>query len=94
MMENALMKKPEFEKWELAIIKEYKNADIIISVEHQLFTFDYRFTMTDRQTNIVLATGKVTVWDGQIASRKFAQQIIVKLKELREPKPETEKKKS
>ena len=92
MMENALMKKPEFEKWELAIIKEYKNADIIISVEHQLFTFDYRFTMTDRQTNIVLATGKVTVWDGQIASRKFAQQIIVKLKELREPKSNTENK--
>lgn len=92
MMENALMKKPEFEKWELAIIKEYKNADIIISVEHQLFTFDYRFTMTDRQTNIVLATGKVTVWDGQIASRKFAEKIIAKLKTLREPKKNSENK--
>jgi hypothetical protein len=90
MMENALMKKPEFEKWELVIIKEYKNADIIISVEHQLFTFDYRYTMTDRQTNIVLATGKVTVWDGKLASAKFAKMIIAKLKELREPKNSNE----
>lgn len=83
MLENALMKRPEFEKWKLAIIKEYKNADIIINVEHQLFTFDYRYTMTDRKTSIVLATGKVTVWDGNIASHKFAKQIIAKLKDLK-----------
>ena len=82
-MENALIKRLEFEKWKLAIIKEYKNADIIINVEHQLFTFDYRYTMTDRKTSIVLATGKVTVWDGNIASHKFAKQIIAKLKALK-----------
>ena len=83
MMENALMKKPEFEKWKLALIQQEKNADIIINVEHQLFTFDYRYTMIDRQTSLVLASGKVTVWDGKIASKKFADKIIAKLKQLR-----------
>ncbi|MBA2737583.1 MAG: trypsin-like peptidase domain-containing protein, partial [Pyrinomonadaceae bacterium] len=94
MMENSLMKKPEFEKWKLAIVKEAKTADVMINVEHQLFTFDYRFTMSDRRTSIVLASGKVTVWDGKIASDKFAKMIIAKLKALKEPNPASEKKTS
>jgi hypothetical protein len=92
MMENALMKKPEFEKWNLAIVKELKLADVLINVEHQLFTFDYRFTMSDRKTSIVLASGKVTVWDGNIASGKFAKMIIAKLKELKNTKDKPDNK--
>ncbi|CAN5485706.1 hypothetical protein BH10ACI2_BH10ACI2_15520 [soil metagenome] len=85
MMENALMKMPEFEKWKLAIVKDIKLADIEIKVEHVLFTFDYNYSMTDRRTNILLATGKTTVWDGNLASGKFAKLIIEKLKPGREP---------
>jgi S1-C subfamily serine protease len=95
MMEAALQKMPEFEKWKLAIVNGWDkrdNSDIDLNVEHQLFTFDYRFTMTDRRTGIVLATGKVTVWDGNLASDKFAKQIIAKLKELREPETDSDKK--
>jgi hypothetical protein len=94
MMENSLMKKPEFEKWQLTIVNEQKVADVLINVEHQLFTFDYRYTMSDRRTSIVLASGKVTVWDGKIASNKFARMIMAKLKPLKETKPPAENKKS
>ena len=83
MMERALLKMPEFAKWKLSLIQEYKNADIVINVEHQLFTFDYRYTMTDRKTSIVLASGKVTVWDGGMASEKFAKQIVAKLRDIK-----------
>lgn len=92
MMENALMKMPEFKTRELAIIKDYKNADIIINVEHQLFTWDYRLTMIDRQTKIVLVSDKVTVWDGKIASKKFAKKIVSKLKELKNKKEDPKNK--
>lgn len=97
MLENALMKAPEFAKWKLAIINGWDKrslADVVIEVEHQLFTFDYRFTMTDRKTGIVLLSGKVTVWDGKAASDKFAKTIITKLKEFKEPKTEAETKTS
>lgn len=92
MMQNAFMKMPEFEKWKLLIVEKQDAADVLINVEHDLFTFDYRYSMTDRRTNIVLATGKVTVWDGNIASKKFAKMIIAKLKLLREPPTEEKKK--
>ena len=85
MMEDALMKMPEFEKWKLVIVRDSKLADIEIKVEHDLFTFDYNYSMTDRRTNILLATGKVTVWDGKVASGKFAKLIVEKLRPGREP---------
>ena len=97
MMERALLKTPEFNKWNLSLIQESKNADILINVEHQLFTFDYRYTMTDRKTSVVLASGKVTVWDGGMASEKFAKQIIAKFKAIKtspEDKSNGEKKSS
>jgi S1-C subfamily serine protease len=90
MMENALMKLPEFEKWNSIMVKDIKLADIVVNVEHDLFTFDYRYSMTDRRTNIVLATGKVTVWDGKIASKKFAKLIVAKLKQIKEAPNQSE----
>ena len=92
MLKNALLKMPEFEKWKLVIVEEAKLADIEINVEHDLFTFDYRYEMTDRRTRILLATGKVTVWDGKIASKKFAKTIIEKLKPGRETLKDSESK--
>jgi hypothetical protein len=85
MMENALMKMPEFEKWKLVIVKDAKLADINIDVEHDLFTWDYRYSATDHRTNILLASGKVTAWDGRVASGKFAKMIIDNLRPGREP---------
>ncbi len=93
MMENALMKRPEFAKWKLIIVKDRKLADIDINVEHDLFTWNYRYSMTDRRTNILLTSGKVTAWDGNIASGKFAKDIIEKLRPGREAPKTTEKKK-
>lgn len=90
MMINALMKRPEFKEWKLAIVNVSKNADIMINVEHQLFTWDYRYTIYDRQTNVILMSGKVTVWDGKIASKKFARKIIQRIKELKAAKPNSQ----
>lgn len=85
MMENALMKLPEFKKWGLVIVKDQKLADVTINVEHDLFTWNYRYSMTDRRTSILLASGKVTAWDGRIASGKFAKEVIKALSPGREP---------
>lgn len=84
MLENALLKLPEFEKWKLVIVEDSRLADVAINVEHDLFTFDYRYAMTDRRTNILLASGKVTVWDGKSASKKFARIIVEQLKQGKE----------
>jgi hypothetical protein len=48
--------------------------------------------MTDRRTDVLLASGKVTVWDGKTASKKFAKTIIEKLKPGREPLKDSQNK--
>ncbi len=84
MMENSLMKNSDFKNWKLLIVNDRDLADIIINVEHQLFTWDYRFTITDKRTSIVLLSGKTTAWDGKIASDKFTKEIMKKLKTVKE----------
>lgn len=94
MLENALIANSDFARWKMFVVNGWDKrnlADIEISLEHQLFTFDYRYTMTDRRTGIVLASEKVTSWDGKGASNEFAKKIVKKLKELKEPKTETKK---
>ena len=90
---NALRKKEEFERWEMAIVDGYswdqRNiADIIVSIDRPLFTYTYTYQITNRSNGIVLSTGKVTAFDGNDAAPKLAARIIEEIKIARdEAKP-------
>ncbi len=85
MMENAMMRQPEFKAGSLKLIDRKESADILINVEHKLFTWDYRYTLTDRRTGIVLASEKVTVIDGKAAAYKFTKKIMTILRKHKAP---------
>ena len=89
-LQNALRKREEFDAWELAIVDAYKPevADVIISIDRPLFTYTFTYQVTNRSNGIVLATGKVTAFDGNGAAPKLAQRIIADIKVARgEGKP-------
>lgn len=89
-LQNALRKREEFEAWEMAIVDDYKpgGADVIISIDRPLFTYTFTYQVTERSNGIVLATGKVTAFDGNGAAPKLAQRIIADIKVARgESKP-------
>jgi hypothetical protein len=85
MMENAMMREPEFKTGALKIVSSRATADILIFVKHKLFTWDYRYTVTDRRTGILLASEKVTVIDGKAASYKFAKKLLTLLRKHKKP---------
>ena len=58
-------------------------ADIIIDIDRPLFTYTFTYKITDRSNGIVLATGKVTAFDGNSAAPKLAQRIIEEMKVAR-----------
>lgn len=91
MMENGLLRRPDFKKWKLTLIDDPKLADVIINVKHILFTWEYRYTMYDRRTNIILGNGKIIEWEGQAAARRFSEKIMNQLRPLKEPPPKQEK---
>lgn len=89
MMQNAMMRYPEFKDGSLKLVVSKDTADILVFVEHKLFTWDYRYRMTDRRTGIILASEKVTVWDGKAASKKFAKKILAILRKHKTAAPAT-----
>ena len=88
MCEGALQKHKEFDAWELAIIRAGR-ADVLIKIDHQPGWFYYQYSMVHTATQVVLASGNVTAWDGTVACSMVADAIIERTKRAR-PVPKRE----
>ena len=78
VIENKLRKRPEFQQMGLLITREIYEADIILEVHHDLFT-KYVFTAVDRQTSLVVASGKLSSLGGTVAekvAKRFMKQVV------------------
>ncbi len=85
-LQNALRKRSEFEVWEMAIIdgwEKSKFADMIVEIDRPLFTFTFTYKITDRNTGILLTTGKITAFDGNAAAPQLAKHIVEDIKKAR-----------
>lgn len=85
-LQNALRKRPEFETWQMAIVDGWKQqdvADVLIEIDRPLFTYIFTYQIINRSNGIVLATGKVTAFDGDIAAPVLAKRIIEDMKVAR-----------
>jgi len=85
-LQNELRKRPEFETWQMAIVDGFRKqdvADIVIDIDRPLFTYTFTYQITNRSNGIVLATGKVTAFDGNIAAPMLAKRIIEEMKAAR-----------
>ena len=90
-LQNALRKHPEVVTWQMAMVDGWDKrniADLIIDIDRPLFTYTFTYKITHRSTGIVLATGKVTAFDGNAAAPKLAERIIEEFRKARgEVKP-------
>jgi hypothetical protein len=92
-LQNALRKRNEMDTWQLAIVDGWGKrdiADIFIDIDRPLFTYTFTYKITHRSTGIILATGKVTAFDGNAAAPKLAERIV---EEIRKAKGEAKAKK-
>ena len=82
-LQNALRKRAEFDAWQMAIIDGWDKrnvADLIIAIDRPVFTYTFTYKITNRSNGILLATGKITAFDGNDAAPKLAQRIIEEMK--------------
>ena len=85
-LQNELRRQADFVVWEMAIVDGYegfKVADIKVEIDRPLFTYTFTYKLTDARTSIILATGKVTAWDGNSAAPKLARSIAGDIKKVR-----------
>ena len=86
-LRNALLKRTEVEAWQLMFIDggwdKVNVADLVIEVDRPLFTYTFTYQITHRPTGIIVATGKVTAFDGNAAAPKLAKRIVEEMKKAR-----------
>lgn len=64
-----------------------KKADLIIELDHQVFTFNFTYKISHRETSIVIASGKAIIADGGSGAPIMVDNIIKKLLAVRAATP-------
>lgn len=91
-LENALRKRNEIDQWQIAMIDGWGKrdvADTLVEIDRPFFTFTYTYKITNRNTGIILATGKLDAIDSNAAASMLADRIV---EEIRKARGETKKK--
>jgi hypothetical protein len=86
-LDRALVLQKDWDKLDLTIVQDQRVADLLIEIDRPLFTYIHTFVIIDKKTSIVLGSGKVTAFDGTIASGGLAKDIVKIFADERLPKP-------
>ena len=87
VVETKLQKRPEFAQMGLVITRDETAADLILELEHDVFT-KYVYTAIDRRTNTVVASGKLSSLGGTVAG-KVAKRFLKQVSQARATAPAT-----
>jgi hypothetical protein len=74
VVEDKLLKRPEFTQLGFVITREESDADLIFELRHDLLT-KYVFSVVDAKTQTLLASGKVSSLGGTVAG-KVAKRFV------------------
>src|SRR5260370_42614992 len=87
-LEKGLLNREEFEKWGLLVTHNQSDADAILYVRRAAFQNNFPYTVTDRETAIVIMGAEVNSLFGTVPVN-IARDIVNTLRPSSEPKPNT-----
>ena len=85
-VERGLLNRKEFNEWGLMVSKNERDADAVLFVRRAPFQNNFPYTITDRQSGIIIMGGEVNSLGGTVPG-KIAAEIVDKLKLIYQPKP-------
>ncbi|HEV2915398.1 MAG TPA: hypothetical protein VGX92_19115 [Pyrinomonadaceae bacterium] len=85
-LENALLKRSEFQDWGMAITRIEWDADLIIEVDRKIFTTRFVYSVIDRRTTTVVASGKISSLGGTVEG-KISDSFIKRMRQVRASPP-------
>ena len=83
VVEDKLLKRPEFHQLGFAITREESQANLILELRHDVLT-KYVFSVVDPANHMVLASGKLSSLGGTVAG-KVAKRFVRDMSLLRWP---------
>lgn len=82
-LETALRQHADFLALDVALVKDQQAADLVINLNRPLFTFDFTYSVTHRASSLLVASGKVTAFDGTAAAPKIAAELSKQMQAVR-----------
>jgi len=79
LMLEALRNQHGFSALDLVLVDNPSVADVMIEVAYVPFTFDYTFKAWERRTSVVIASGKITAFNGYLAAPELAAKLVSQL---------------
>jgi hypothetical protein len=85
LLEDELLKLPEFQGLGLKIVSDPKDADLVVDVTLPFLSWTWTYVVTHQVANTQLANGKIREITAGPASIKLAKDMITRLQALRTP---------
>jgi hypothetical protein len=80
-LEYKLGKYDELRDWGLVLVADPSAADLVLTVDKT--ALNYIFTLTDRRTSVIVASGKCVAVNGRLAAEYLGKEIVRKIKDAR-----------
>ena len=80
-LEAELRKRPELSAMRLVLVRDA--ADLIVDLDRPVFTYTFTFSATNRETRVLVTSGKVKAFDGNFAAPKIAGELVKRLRAAR-----------
>ncbi|HKC85418.1 MAG TPA: caspase family protein, partial [Blastocatellia bacterium] len=85
LLEDELLKQPEFQALGLKFVTDVKDADLVVDVTLPFLTWMWTYVVTHQASNTQLADGKIREITAGLASPKLAKDMAARLQTLRAP---------
>ena len=82
-LEAALLKRPAFQADEWRIIRNEKEADLVMEITLPFLSWNWTYEITQRANMTLLATGRVREATASTAVPRLVDEILVSLKQIR-----------
>ena len=80
-LEYKLGKYEELRDWGLVLVTDPSAADLVLTVDKT--ALNYIFTLTDKRTSVIVATGKCVAVNGRLAAEYLGKEIVKKIRDAR-----------
>lgn len=89
---NELIKRKEIADWDLSFVEDRDVADLILEIDHLVFTYKFTFKIYSQRLGSIVATGDVIIFDGNLGAPAMARRVIEKLEKVRATEKKSEDK--
>jgi len=83
LLEDELLKQPEFQALRLKFVTDAKDADLVVDVTLPFLTWTWTYVVTHQASNTQLANGKIREITAGLASPKLAKDLAARLQSLK-----------